>query len=246
MKIYINAISDVGKVKSNNEDIALIGKDTLRDNKITREIKTDCPMTMSVADGVGGAEGGEIASELIVTSLLDFVVDLDTSLNVATIEEKLENWAQSANRLLQIRIEKLGNSGMGTTLTGLLFNGDDVIMFNAGDSRVYRWRDGILRQMTRDHSMRELTGRTDVPGNIMYNAFGKLSEFFIDVKNITDQVLQDDIFLICSDGLSDMLPDEMIETSLSDNKSAETLVDMANEAGGKDNITAVVIKIIEK
>lgn len=246
MKIYINAISDVGKVKSNNEDIALIGKDTLRDNKITREIKTDCPMTMSVADGVGGAEGGEIASELIVTSLLDFVGDLDTSLNVATIEEKLENWAQSANRLLQIRIEKLGNSGMGTTLTGLLFNGDDVIMFNAGDSRVYRWRDGILRQMTRDHSMRELTGRTDVPGNIMYNAFGKLSEFFIDVKNITDQVLQDDIFLICSDGLSDMLPDEMIETSLSDNKSAETLVDMANEAGGKDNITAVVIKIIEK
>lgn len=246
MKIYINAISDVGKVKSNNEDIALIGKDTLRDNKITREIKTDCPMTMSVADGVGGAEGGEIASELIVTSLLDFVVDLDTSLNVATIEEKLENWAQSANRLLQIRIEKLGNSGMGTTLTGLLFNGDDVIMFNAGDSRVYRWRDGILRQMTRDHSMRELTGRTDVPGNIMYNAFGKLSEFFIDVKNITDQVLQDDIFLICSDGLSDMLPDEMIETSLSANKSVESLVDMAKEAGGKDNITAVVIKIIEK
>lgn len=246
MKIYINAISDVGKVKSNNEDIALIGKDTLRDNKITREIKTDCPMTMSVADGVGGAEGGEIASELIVTSLLDFVGDLDTSLNVATIEEKLENWAQSANRLLQIRIEKLGNSGMGTTLTGLLFNGDDVIMFNAGDSRVYRWRDGILRQMTRDHSMRELTGRTDVPGNIMYNAFGKLSEFFIDVKNITDQVLQDDIFLICSDGLSDMLPDEMIETSLSANKSVESLVDMAKEAGGKDNITAVVIKIIEK
>lgn len=246
MKISINAISDVGKVKSNNEDIALIGNDTLRDNKITREIKTDCPMTMSVADGVGGAEGGEIASELIVTSLLDFVGDLDTSLNVATIEEKLENWAQSANRLLQIRIEKLGNSGMGTTLTGLLFNGDDVIMFNAGDSRVYRWRDGILRQMTRDHSMRELTGRTDVPGNIMYNAFGKLSEFFIDVKNITDQVLQDDIFLICSDGLSDMLPDEMIETSLSANKSAETLVDMAKEAGGKDNITAVVIKIIEK
>ena len=246
MKISVSAISDVGRVKSNNEDMALIGRITLRDNETTQELKTDSAVAVAVADGVGGAEGGEIASELIVTSLLDFVGDLDVSLNAATVMEKLESWALSANCLLQMRIEKLGNAGMGTTLCGLLFNGENVIMFNAGDSRVYRWRDGILRQMTRDHSMRELTGREDMPGNIMYNAFGKLSEFFIDVKNISDQVLPDDLFLICSDGLSDMLSDEMIETTLIDGKSTELLVDLANEAGGKDNITVIVIKIEEK
>lgn len=244
MKISVKAISDVGSVRENNEDMALVGAVTLRDKATGGDVSTEKPVVMAVADGVGGAEGGEIASELVVNALLDFAADIEASLPAETIAERLRSWGETTNRLLLMRIAALGNAGMGTTLSGLLFSEENVLLFNAGDSRVYRLRDGILRQMSRDHSMRELTGRDDVPGNIMYNAFGKQKEFFMDVKDLTGQVLPDDLFLICSDGLSDMLTDEEIESILEDGNGVEALVARAKEAGGKDNITVILIRII--
>lgn len=246
MKLSVKAVSDVGRVRHNNEDMALVGVRSLRDQAVSEEIVTDRPVSLAVADGVGGAEGGEIASELVINALLDFSNDLEEPLTPLSISEQLKDWASATNRLLLMRVAALDNPGMGTTLTGLLFLRQDVIMFNAGDSRVYRRRDGILRQMSRDHSMRELTGREDMPGNIMYNAFGRREEFFMDAKDITDQVLPDDLFLLCSDGLSDMLSDDEIETILGEEDPAVRLVEKAKEAGGKDNVTVIVIKILEK
>lgn len=246
MKITVKAISDVGKVRTNNEDMALVGVVPIRDKSTGGDIVTDKPVVMAVADGVGGAEGGEIASELVVNALLDFAVDVEASLSPEELGRRLTAWAEATNRLLLMRIDALGNEGMGTTLSGLLFSDENVLMFNAGDSRVYRWRDGVLRQISRDHSMRELTGRSDFPGNIMYNAFGKRDEFFMDVKDISGQVLPDDLFIICSDGLSNMLSDDEIDNILEQGgDTARDLVDAAREAGGKDNITVVTIKIQE-
>lgn len=243
MKISVAALSDKGCVRANNEDMALVGVATLRDGATGGEVTADKPVVMAVADGVGGAEGGEIASELVVNALLDFAADLEAALPADAIAEKLREWAEATNRLLMMRVDALDNPGMGTTLTGLLFSAGKLLMFNAGDSRVYRWRDGILRLMSRDHSMRELMGRLDAPGNIMYNAFGRREGFFLDVKDITGQVLPDDRFLICSDGLSDMLTDEEIEALLGEERPAEALMERAKENGGRDNITVIVIKI---
>ncbi len=116
-------------------------------------------------------------------------------------------------------------------------------MFNIGDSRVYRLRDGILRQLTTDHSMKELTRNPDYPSNIIYNCFGLEKDFFADVKDVSNMLLPDDIVLVCSDGLSDMLPDDEIEALLP--SGAEALLSAAKNAGGEDNITFIIAALLE-
>lgn len=242
MIIEAVAISDKGKVRKNNEDMALMGPVFLRDGNYEAHYRLEKPLAFAVADGIGGSEGGEIASELVIKSLFDLVQGLQDDLKAEKIPEILKDWAEAVNRLVIMRADKLGNPGMGTTLTGLLFYHDSVFLFNAGDSRLYRLRDDFLRQLTKDQTLRELSGNKDFPGNIMYNAFGKIDDFFIDVNDITGQIRENDIFLLCTDGLSDMISNDEIESCLKDGSAPSLLIESAITAGGKDNITFIIIK----
>lgn len=244
MKLKIQAVSDTGCVRDHNEDMALVGHERVRDGgtSLTVGVDSDTVLPVAVSDGMGGCAAGEVASEMVIDALDDFSDDLPTDLTVDELTDSLRRWAETTNRLVVMRGEAADTRGMGTTLCGVFFYGPHILMYNAGDSRLYRLRNGILRQLTTDHSMRELTGREDFPSSAMYNCFGLENDFFIDIKDITANVLDDDVLLICSDGLNDMLSDEEIESLTPD---ADVLAEAALNAGGKDNVTIVSIKIGE-
>ena len=134
--------------------------------------------------------------------------------------------------------------GMGTTFCGMLFYEKLVLAFNIGDSRLYRFRDNFLRPISKDHTMRQITGNQSFPANQLDNSLGAGASTFADVYDLTELIHDNDIFLICSDGLSDMVTDEEMEQILSTEPTAEKLVEAAKNAGGKDNVSVVLLKIV--
>lgn len=230
------AISDVGCQRQNNEDMAYACPLFIRDDSAQGESSY-----FAVADGMGGYEGGEVASEITLRSFDKFVCGLPEDLSLDELIGKVKAWAVDANRsLIEVAASTPKLAEMGTTLTAMLFYGEHILALNVGDSRLYRFRNGILKQLSVDHSERERTGNPDTPSNLIYNFFGNNVDFFSDVTVLDGQVFPGDQFLLCSDGLSDMLDDETIENLLPD---APALVEAAKAAGGRDNITIILITI---
>lgn len=237
---------NIGCVRQNNEDMILLGGELFRDKTQTLDFDIDVNTRFAaiVADGMGGYEGGEIASEDVAQFFCDFTLNLDSGLSTEEMTEKIENWAKTAHRNILEKSRQFPEyEGMGTTFCGILFYENLVFALNIGDSRLYRFRDGILRQISTDHSMRERTGDYSLPSNLIYNSVGGGESVFIDVVELTGQIYSDDLFLICSDGLSDMIPDDEIEQVLLDEPAAEKLVEAAKNAGGKDNVSVILLKI---
>ena len=238
----------IGSVRPKNEDIILFGGELFRDKSYTLdfEIGEKTRFAVIVADGMGGHSGGEIASEYAAQFFCDFVAEFPDNMSAEEVTEKIKAWTQIAHRnLLMQGTQNPEFYGMGTTFCGLLFYENLVLALNIGDSRLYRFRSGILRQISTDHSMQQLTGNQSLPSNQIYNSLGAGDSAFVDIKDLTGQIYEDDIFLICSDGISDMITDEDIEQILSTEPTAEKLVEAANQAGGKDNISVVVLKMDE-
>jgi len=134
---------------------------------------------------------------------------------------------------------------MGTTFVGMFSYEERIYMVNIGDSRLYRYRGGILKQLSSDHSMRELTGDMTTPSNVIYNSLGAGTSAFADFTELTGQLLDEDLFLICSDGLSDMLTDDQIEEVLHQEPTAINLIEAAKAAGGRDNVSVVLLRVTE-
>lgn len=204
-----------------------------------------------VADGMGGAQAGEVASKAAAESFAG-------ELPEAPPERLLEETIESANRTIHELARKDPSlAGMGTTTTAAIVDleGEEVAIGHVGDSRAYRLRGGRFEQLTRDHSLVEEMRRkgqlTDAQAedhpqrSIITRALGPEPEVQVDVQTVPAQ--DGDVFLICSDGLTTMLDDEAIAailtraTSLS--SAARALVDEANRAGGRDNITVVAFRL---
>ena len=248
MLILSDLNCDIGCVRQNNEDIILLGGELFRDRKQTLnfEIGEKARFAAIVADGMGGHNGGEIASEEASQFFCDFVLNLDDGLTAEEVTEKIKNWTEIAHRnILQKGVESPELQGMGTTFCGMLFYNNLVFALNIGDSRLYRFRNDILRQISTDHSMRARTGDCTLPSNLIYNSLGAGDTAFVDVKELTGQLYDDDLFLICSDGLGDMVSDEEIERILLEEPTAERLVQAARDGGGKDNISVILITLKE-
>lgn len=231
------AISDIGSIRSNNEDMVYVGGRLLRDGSIVGEAETGgSPVAFAVADGMGGYEGGEVASEIVCRSFAAFMREADSN----DCGESLRTWADKTNALvLDTAALRSTLSEMGTTFVGLVFSAQGLWMINIGDSRCYRLRDGRLEQLSTDHSERERTGDPDVPSNIIYNYFGNVpSEFFADISE--EQLQVGDIYLLCSDGLSDLVTDYYLRSFISE---PEKLVELAKHAGGYDNISLIIIQL---
>lgn len=236
MRLRFEIVSHAGLVRTLNEDMAYAGGQTVRDDSDAFEF--DIPQEgmkfgAVVCDGLGGREGGEKASALACSLFDTFVDDLPVGLEPNEIIMLLKRWTQTANDA--IMAESHGN-GMATTLTGLLLYFDQVYILNCGDSRTYRLRYDNFRQLTRDHSERNRLNDPSAPANLMYNCLG-IPEAFIDITPA--KIVEGDQYIICSDGLSDVVSDADIQRNIS---SAQALVDASLAAGAPDNVTVINLK----
>ena len=247
-KIVLTAASRVGCVRSNNEDMVLAFDKMVRSDAYQTEFQTENfeHFVLALADGMGGHQAGEVASELTLSNLQYYVSDLPRGLDVNGVTEKMMEWLPSINNIVNSR----GNADpalqeMGTTLVGVLYYGGHYFWLNCGDSRLYRFRNGQLKQLTTDHSLNMITGQAK-HSNVITNCIGAgAKKAYIDMQDVTADTLPDDVYLLCSDGLNDMLPDTRIEQLLREDSTANQLCEAAIEAGGFDNVSAIVFKIVE-
>jgi PPM family protein phosphatase len=208
----------------------------------------------AVADGMGGAQAGEVASRIAAGA---FEKRGQVSAEEPA-EGQLEQIAQAANtEIHQLAQEDSSRAGMGTTLTSALVRGDEVALGHVGDSRAYVLRDGQLKRLTKDHSLVEELRRqgrlTEEQAeehpqrSIITRALGP--EPSVNVDTMTFPAKDGDVFLLCSDGLTTMVSDEEIQQILGEARSLRSavnkLVDAANRGGGRDNITAVAFRVAD-
>jgi serine/threonine protein phosphatase PrpC len=206
-----------------------------------------------VADGMGGAQAGEVASRTAVDVFADGLPERGGS-----NEERLAALVAEANaRIHALSQTDEQRAGMGTTLTAAYVGEDDLAVAHVGDSRLYRLRDGALEQLTDDHSLvGELVRRGQISAeeaedhpqrSIITRALGPEHEVAVD--HHTWPVRDGDVFLVCSDGLSGMVSDarmaEIVREAPDLGAAAQALVAAANEAGGRDNITVVLFRVEE-
>ncbi|WP_033151260.1 PP2C family serine/threonine-protein phosphatase [Prevotella sp. RM4] len=243
--IHMTAASKVGCVRSQNEDMVLLGSHFVRNDAFSTrvDLTNSDRYIMAVADGMGGHNRGDVASSDALHNLEFYFHDLPTGLSPESIKDKFEDWLVSINNI----IDSKGRSdeqykGMGTTLVGLAFYEGQFYTLNCGDSRLYRFRDGDLTQLTSDHSLSNMLGSSQ-HSNVITNCIGGgATSSFIDIVNITDDIKEGDVYMLCSDGLTDMLPDSIIYTLLAEGSDANTLCDAAVAAGGLDNVSCCVLQ----
>lgn len=228
MRVVVAAATDIGQVRDGNEDTYVVEE----------------PL-FALADGMGGHRGGEVASRIAIETLERLF---------ATGEGTLPEIVREANRAVFERsMSDRSVSGMGTTLTAAVLEGDHVRLAHVGDSRAYLLRDGALRRLTIDHTLVDRMVRSgeitaaeaDVHPhkNVLTRALGTDQEVDVDERSVTLE--EGDRLLLCSDGLTGMVTEDQIqailEASPAPQSAAERLVRAANRAGGVDNISVVVL-----
>lgn len=211
------------------------------------------PPLFAVADGMGGAQAGEVASRLAAAAFREF-----HEADELAPDERVRALVQEANRRIYDRASSdAGATGMGTTLTAALLAGEAVTIGHVGDSRAYRLREGRLEQLTDDHSLvgdlmrsGRLTpeeAETHPQRSVITRALGTDPE--VDVDTTTIEASPGDIFLLCSDGLTSMVGDDnildLVAQAGSLEAAAKALVKAANKGGGEDNITVVLFALAE-
>lgn len=250
--LNVVTIVDKGLYKVNNEDRALIN------NQFFDEIQFEVWLNESVglfaiADGVGGCNAGEVAAEETLKMMAE-VYPLQGKDYEATIYTAIQN---SENHLFQLAEDNQQYSGMATTLTGLILDDNEIITFNLGNSRVYRYRNGLLRQLTHDDSivqelldggiLEHIEHAESNVKNIITKYISSTGKNFKPSIAKHEMVIQkQDIFCLSSDGIHDFVSIEEMETILSEEKSlmdkAITLVEMAKNHDEHDNICIILIE----
>ena len=199
---------------------------------------------IALADGMGGHNAGEVASEETLSNLKYFIHDLPRGLAPGEMNEMMVEWLNSINKIINSRgLMDTSKLDMGTTLVGVLYYGERYYWLNCGDSRLYRLRDGQLTQLTEDHSLTKNDG-SQRHSNIITNCIGAgFKDSYLDFYEFTNDVLPGDTYLLCSDGLNDMITDLEIQELMVANKTANQLCEAAIEAGGFDNVSTCVFHI---
>jgi protein phosphatase len=243
MRIEIEALCQKGLVRENNEDAVSVGGQILRDNE------SSCSVTptkkgffyLLLADGMGGHEHGEEASEYTLKTIKELFSN--RLMSADTFEEDLSYATRNISFSLNCAaVERGQHLPMGCTLTGLIWFYGHTWLVNAGDSRTYRYRGGLLRQLTTDETERGMTGNPDAQKYLL-NCIGGGLDGSLTIENMDGKLLTDDIILICSDGLTDMLSDDQIEKAITNGTTAADLYRMACEAGGIDNVSIILARI---
>ncbi len=250
MKILSAGNTDKGRTRKNNEDSFLVDQ---------------AGSLYAVADGIGGHSGGEVASRMAVETLREVMQDRRAGKDATPPYGLSPDAAPAltaltyAFRLANIKLLEAGSrdpalSGMGTTMTAVLLKGKTACLAHVGDSRAYLLRNGALEQITEDHGVvaeqvragliRPDQARKSPYRHIITRAIGIDREVVADHRTI--EVRPGDVFLLCSDGLTEMVEDQEIERILKSTAppgAVEKLIKAANDHGGVDNITVVVVKV---
>lgn len=244
--IAVAATSYIGQVRQRNEDIAVIDGQTVRnDSKTVTITLEDEAHFFAVADGVGGAPDGDVASMRVAVEMSRELLAIDEPRRaVKAIERRIRTRAAQVNDMLIRRARQRPRSaGMATTLTAVFVYHGSWWALNCGDSRLYHGSGGQTVQLTRDHTLREFSGDPRIPGNIICNCFGSSKRFFIDIEQIP--CAPSSTLLLCSDGLSDIVSAAEIGKSLTSAAPpidiANGLISLADRYGAHDNVTALVI-----
>lgn len=254
MRIEAYVISDVGKVRKNNEDNYYLHRKIRQDLDLLRSedsfISDDDMLLFAIADGMGGEEDGELASLVTVQNLVPC--------HIEDVEVEACDSIMEANDMICSEMELKSGKRMGSTLVALYIDKAKAQICNVGDSRAYLLRDENLHQMSLDHTVAQQMvnmgaitaeeARGHKKSHILTQNIGIFNHEMIIEPEFSDviELRNGDIFLLCSDGLTDMLTNEQIGSVLrsGDVKSkAEGLVEWALVAGGKDNVTALVVKV---
>lgn len=247
MKLDIYAASNVGSVRQKNEDMILVNRCFVRDSEWTGEAELEGRerFLVALADGMGGHKSGEVASSDTLVNLDYFFNDMPADLSVADFNEAIYEWLGSINNI----IDSKGRAndryhGMGTTLVTFVYYSGDFYWMNCGDSRIYRLHEGELQQLSTDHSLSTLMGSSEHTNVITNCIGGGCKTSYIDIMMCTSEVCHGDIFMLCSDGLTDMLTDQQIQDLLNEGADANALCEAAIKEGGFDNVSACVVKIV--
>ena len=254
MKLIAAGQTNVGRKRSHNEDNLLL---------------VEAENLFVVADGMGGHASGEVASQIAIEALKDFFKRTSENDEVTWPfkEEKglryEENRLVTSIKLANLRIYETASGearlkGMGTTIVCSLFTNGMAYLGHVGDSRAYRIRGGAIEQLTEDHSLlndyikaNKLTPE-EIEAfphkNVIVRALGMRETVQVDIARLDPQ--PDDIYLLCTDGLSGMVSDEnLLKITVAANGDLEAgcraLIDAANDAGGVDNITVVLVRVAE-
>ena len=252
-KLRCVGLSDTGRVREHNEDT----------------IGTDADIGVVVlADGMGGYKAGEVASGITVRTVLGLLKDAVERENLTLRDDAsglsrpgilLRDAVHRANKIIyQTAKTQVHCEGMGTTVVAGLFFDDRLTIAHVGDSRLYRLRQGTLEQVTRDHSLlQELVARgfytpeeaqRAAAKNYVTRALGV--EPTVDVEITEVPVERDDVYLLCSDGLCDMVDDSDIQLTINTfganlDAVARQLVQLSNENGGRDNVSVVLVRVLD-
>ncbi len=246
-------LTDIGRKRKHNEDSFVID---LGEGLFV------------VADGMGGHAAGEVAAKIAVDTIEEFISDTSQKFESTWPFQYNHQWRFNSNRLA-VAVEKANErvisavakqpalKGMGTTLVGAILNGSGMSLAHVGDSRAYRLRRGELRRLTDDHSwvheqivtgiLTEEEAKSHPLKNVVTRALGGGPTVMPELQELDLQ--PGDHYLFCSDGLTTMLSDEEVEEVLEGGDEPEAvcheLVDRANERGGLDNITVIVVEVHE-
>jgi serine/threonine protein phosphatase PrpC len=270
VNVDFGALSHPGKVRENNEDHYLVGKlgrslEPLMTNLpagALPESFAEFGYAMLVADGMGGAAAGEVASRMAINLLVQMIIDtakwgrrIDEEEAEALMQRIGGYYTAIHSELVHQGETNPEISGMGTTLTVAYSFYSDLFIGHVGDSRAYLFQHGQLRQLTHDHTFAQrLADVGDIPQeavakhklrHVLTNALGGHRDP-VKTELLQFQLLDRDRLLLCTDGLTDMVDDAAIAAVLRDIESPEEasqkLLDLALEAGGKDNITIVLAR----
>jgi len=247
MNYLFCAKTDPGRARDNNEDSVVYDEPTL---------------TVVLADGMGGYNAGEIASGMatafIKSELSRWLVEAGDGAKAKEVRRAMEICVDNANRSIYNAANSNAQyAGMGTTLVVGVFRDDKLVLCHIGDSRCYRMRGGVLEQITKDHSLLQeqmdaglITpeqAATSSIKNLVTRALGVDDSVSLEVNEHGVQI--GDTYLLCSDGLSDMMDDaaiaKIVTAELTLEQKASQLIDLANNNGGRDNISVLLVEVHE-
>ncbi len=255
VRLTVAARSDVGRVRTNNEDAFNItdlatGRSLSADRGHGAIDVRENGALLALSDGMGGHQAGEVASALVLESLRAAM----QATGANSIEAKIESAVLRANADVARAARHRDKAGMGATLTAVFIGGVEAYVAEVGDSRAYLLRAGRLRQITRDQSLvqmlvdKGLLSREDAKlsphKNIILQAMGLADNVRVAIARL--HLRRGDRLLLCSDGLSNMLSDDELRDLLGAGDATtacERLIDRGNEHGGEDNLTAIVAEV---
>ncbi len=270
VEIDLAALSHPGRVRSNNEDHYVVARfDRAMHTLLTNLPEGETPAAYAetaygllVADGVGGAAAGEIASRTAIQALVDLVIetpDWIMRLDAPLAQEVLQRMERRFQKVREALVERAridpSLRGMATTLTVACSIGTELLTAHVGDSRAYLFRDGRLERLTRDQTMAQsladagAIGQEEIathPARHVLTSALATRGAFAQVELKRSRLADGDQLLLCSDGLTEMVAEDEIAAALKTpgpaSEACRVLVDLALEAGGKDNVTVVLGK----